>query len=142
MKQILISKTEMFPNDDIVSMVNFRQLTLAQANLDHIIKTSENVNKADDLLAHEKLLQAHELVMEIENSRNYLLFELHQAQDEDSHAADIQLVTNYFADHQRLVQRLEQLISSRISRWYHCAISAPEHLVTALRVIERQEQYV
>ncbi|CAF0726882.1 unnamed protein product [Adineta ricciae] len=118
----------------------YQQLALAQVNLDHIIKTPENVNKAADLLAHEKLLQAHQLVIEIENTRNYLLFELHQTQDGDSHADNIQLVTNYFADHQRLVGQLEQLISSQISRWYHCAISAPEQLVTALRLIEREEQ--
>ncbi|CAF0750607.1 unnamed protein product [Adineta ricciae] len=118
----------------------YQQLARAQANLDHIIRTPENVNKTDDLLAHEKLLQAHQLVMEIENTRNYLLFELHRAQDKDSHADDIQLVSKYFADHQRLVRQLEQSISFRISQWYHSVISAPEQLVTALRLIEREEQ--
>ena len=118
----------------------YRQLSLAQANLDYIIKTPENVRKADDLMSQEKLLQAHQLIMEIENSRNYLLFELYKAQEKDTQQDDIQLVTNYFADYERLVAHLRQLISFRISRWYDCAISAPEKLVTALRIIEREEQ--
>ncbi|CAF0725642.1 unnamed protein product [Adineta steineri] len=118
----------------------YRQLSLAQANLDYIIKTPENVKKADDLMGQEKLLQAHQLIMEIENSRNYLLFELHKVQEKDSQPDDIQLVTNYFADYERLVAHLKQLITFRISRWYDCAISAPEKLVTALRLIEREEQ--
>ncbi len=118
----------------------YRQLSLAQANLDYIIKTPENVKKADELMGQEKLLQAHQLIMEIENSRNYLLFELHKVQEKDSQPDDIQLVTNYFADYERLVAHLRQLISFRISRWYDCAISAPEKLVTALRIIDREEQ--
>lgn len=122
--------------------MNFRQLSLAQANLDYIIKTPENVKKADELMSDEKLLQAHQLIMEIENSRNYLLFELHKVQEKDSQPDDIQLVTSYFADYERLVQQLRQMIAFRISRWYDCAISAPEKLVTALRLIEREEQYV
>ena len=92
-------------------------------------------------MGQEKLLNAHQLIMEIENSRNYLLFELHKVQEKDSQPDDIQLVTNYFADYERLVQNLRQLMSFRISRWYDCAISAPEKLVTALRIIEREEQY-
>ncbi|CAF2861510.1 unnamed protein product [Rotaria sp. Silwood2] len=118
----------------------YRQLSLAQANLDYIIKTPENVKKADELMGQEKLLQAHQLIMEIENSRNYLLFELHKVQEKDSQPDDIQLITNYFADYERLVAHLRQLIAVRISRWYDCAISAPEKLVTGLRIIEREEQ--
>ncbi|CAF0791011.1 unnamed protein product [Adineta steineri] len=118
----------------------YRQLSLAQANLDDIIKTSENVKQVDDLMEQGKLLQAHQLIMEIEKSRNYLLSELHKVQEKDSQTDDIRLVTNYFADYERLVARLKQLISFHISRWYDCAISAPEKLVTALRIIEREEQ--
>ena len=117
-----------------------RQLSLAQANLDYIIKTPENVKKADELIAQEKLLQAHQLIMEIENSRNYLLFELHKVPEKESQPDDIQLVTNYFADYERLVGQLRQLVAFRIARWYDCAISAPEKLVTALRLVEREEQ--
>ncbi|CAF4192160.1 unnamed protein product, partial [Adineta steineri] len=62
----------------------YRQLSLAQANLDDIIKTSENVKQADDLMEQGKLLQAHQLIMEIEKSRNYLLSELHKVQKKDS----------------------------------------------------------
>lgn len=91
-------------------------------------------------MAQEKLLQAHQLIMEIENSRNYLLLELHRATETDSQAEDIQLVITYFSDYDRLVAHLRQLITFRISRWYDCAISAPEKLVTALRIIEREEQ--
>ncbi len=122
------------------SFLFYRQLLLAQANLDYIIKTPENVKKADELMGQEKLLQAHQLTMEIENSRNYLLFELHKVQEKDSQPDDIQLVTNYFADYERLVAHLRQLISFRISRWYDCAVSAPEKLVTALRIVDREEQ--
>ena len=123
------------------SLPFFRQLSLAQANLDYIIKTPENVKKADDLMNQEKLLQAHQLIMEIENSRNYLLFELHKVQEKESQQDDINLVKNYFADYERLVANLRQMIAFRVSRWYDCAISAPEKLVTALRLIEREEQY-
>ncbi len=91
-------------------------------------------------MGQEKLLQAHQLIMEIENSRNYLLFELHKVQEKDSQPDDIQLVTNYFADYERLVAHLRQLISFRVGRWYDCAISAPEKLVTALRIVDREEQ--
>jgi exocyst complex component 3 len=91
-------------------------------------------------MEQEKLLQAHQLIMEIENSRNYLLFELHKVEEKDSQSDDIQLVTNYFTDYERLVAHLRQLISFRISRWYDCAISAPEKLATALRIIDREEQ--
>lgn len=96
------------------------------------------MKKASELLEQERLLLAHQVIMEIENSRNYLLFELHQAQD--SQTDDIQFVTNYFAGYEKLCIQLRQLVSFRISRWYDCAISAPEKLVTALRIIEREEQ--
>jgi exocyst complex component 3 len=117
-----------------------RQLSLAQANLDYIIKTPENVKKADEFMGQEKLLQAHQLIMEIESSRNYLLCELYKAQEKDSQQEDIQLLTSYFADCDRLVTQLRSLIAFRISRWYDCAVSAPEKLVTALRIVEREEQ--
>jgi exocyst complex component 3 len=141
MKQIHIGIRFNFRTGQKKFLFFFRQLSLAQANLDYIIKTPENVKKADELMGLEKLLQAHQLIMEIENSRNYLLFELHKVQEKDSQQDDIQLVTSYFADYERLVAHLRQLISFRISRWYDCAISAPEKLVTALRIIEREEQY-
>ena len=118
----------------------YRQLSLAQANLDYIINTPENVKKVDEFMEQEKLLQAHQLIMEIESSRNYLLFELHNAQEKDAQPDDVQLVKNYFADCGRLVAQLQQLISIRISRWYDCAITAPDKLVTALRIVEREEQ--
>ena len=108
--------------------------------MDYIIKTPENVKKANDLLSQEKLLPAHQLIMEIENSRNYLLFELHRAQEKESQSDDVKIVNNYFADYDRLVALLQQSVTFRISRWYDCAIGAPEKLVTALRIIEREEQ--
>jgi exocyst complex component 3 len=123
-----------------IIFIFLRQLSLAQANLDYLIKTPENVKKADELMEQEKLLQAHHIIMEIENSRNYLLFQLYIIQEKNSQSDNLKFVTNYFVDYERLAAHLRTMISLRISRWYDCVRSAPEQFITALQIIEREEE--
>ncbi|KAH7696380.1 Proable exocyst complex component Sec6, partial [Aphelenchoides avenae] len=120
------------------------QYATAMENLKHIFHINETIEKTHDFIMEGSLLQAHKNVMELENARDDLMFEVHKLTKSDRREYDKNLLKNYFSDVEKLVQDLAKQI------WYICsrALEAvrgdqdhgPQQLVSALRIIEREER--
>ncbi|XP_072042322.1 exocyst complex component 3-like isoform X2 [Amphiura filiformis] len=114
------------------------QLAAAVENLKHIFTVPENVKKTERFIEEEKLLLAHKGLMELESSRDDLLYELHKHPSENP--SDDYLLKNYFADVDQLSDQLFKHIKVVLQRLLNCARENPALLVTALRIIEREER--
>uniref|UniRef100_A0AC34RL41 Exocyst complex component 3 n=1 Tax=Panagrolaimus sp. JU765 TaxID=591449 RepID=A0AC34RL41_9BILA len=118
------------------------QYAAAMENLKHIFNITDTIEKTHDFIGEGNLLYAHKNIMELENARDDLMFEVHKLKNE-RREFDKNLLKSYFADVERLAQDLAKQI------WYICsrALEAvqgvdngPQQLVSALRIIEREER--
>ncbi|KAI1720371.1 exocyst complex component sec6 domain-containing protein [Ditylenchus destructor] len=118
------------------------QYAAAMENLKHIFNIADTIEKTHEFIMDGKLLQAHKNIMELENARDDLMFEVHKLRSE-RREYDKNLLKNYFTDVEKLVQDLGKQI------WYICSRAleavcgneaAPQQLVSALRIIEREER--
>ena len=69
------------------------QLATARENLKHIFTVPETVSRTEGWVEEGKLLQAHQSLIDLENSRDDLLFELH-------------LITSYSSSIQQLSKQI------------------------------------
>lgn len=74
---------------------------------------------------------------DLENARDDLLFELHRLPNEYAH--DKSLLKAYFADVETLSNLLEKQLRLVVSRTLNTVRKEPTVIVTALRIIEREE---
>ncbi|KAL3116152.1 hypothetical protein niasHT_002276 [Heterodera trifolii] len=118
------------------------QYAIAMDNIKHICNLAETIEKTHDFILDGKLLLAHKNVMELENARDDLMFEVHKLNSE-RREYDKNLLKTYFSDVDKLVEDLGKQI------WYICSRaleavqgndSALQQLVSALRIIEREER--
>ncbi|XP_070533442.1 exocyst complex component 3-like [Ptychodera flava] len=114
------------------------QLAAAVENLKHIFTVPESVAKTEDLIEDGKLLLAHKSLMDLETSRDDLLFELHKTPTEKS--SGDHLIKTYFADVQKLSDMLAKQLWLVMERSLTTVRKDPTLLVTALRIIEREER--
>uniref|UniRef100_A0A915EHY8 Exocyst complex component 3 n=1 Tax=Ditylenchus dipsaci TaxID=166011 RepID=A0A915EHY8_9BILA len=154
-KQIENSMQSIFTQLQTIPQVKMKMSKLSQANtthsqyaaamenLKHIFNVSDTIEKSHEYIMEGKLLQAHKNIMELENARDDLMFEVHKLHS-DRREYDKNLLKNYFTDVEKLVQDLAKQI------WYICSraleavcgneSTAPQQLVSALRIIEREER--
>uniref|UniRef100_A0A914I8A8 Exocyst complex component 3 n=1 Tax=Globodera rostochiensis TaxID=31243 RepID=A0A914I8A8_GLORO len=118
------------------------QYAIAMDNIKHICNLADTNEKTHDFILDGKLLLAHKNVMELENARDDLMFEVHKLNSE-RREYDKNLLKTYFSDVDKLVDALGKQI------WYICSRaleavqgndSALQQLVSALRIIEREER--
>lgn len=114
------------------------QLVTARENLKHIFTVPETVSKTLVWIEEGKLLQAHQSLVDLENSRDDLLFELHRIGHQNSRDRD--LLKEYFAAVTDLSNRFEKQLSFILLRTFETVRRSPKELVTALRIIEREER--
>lgn len=112
-----------------------------EMHINPVIDTPMYVKKAEQYINQGEFLRAHHLLIEMEYSRNYILLELYKTAEYESREENIEILKEYFSDCDRLVLQLRSFISSSISRWYDMITKTPGQLVTALRIIEREEKY-
>ena len=114
------------------------QLATAKENLKHIFTVPETVAKTLSWIEEGKLLQAHQSLVDLENSRDDLLFELHRLRHNNTRDRD--LLKEYFEAVDDLSLKLEKQLSFILMRAFATVRKNPRELVTALRIIEREEK--
>lgn len=114
------------------------QLTTTKENFKHIFDVPQNVTTTRQYINEGKLLFAHERLYELESSRSALLFELHRNQS--SNPNDKITLKQYFSDVDKLSDELGRQMWLIIRRTLTVVRRDPQTIVSALRIIEREER--
>jgi exocyst complex component 3 len=92
--------------------IKHSQLATARDNLKHIFMVPETVRQTETQIQDGKLLDAHKSLVELENSRDDLLFELHKLPHQST--ADKELLKEYFEPVTHLSDKMEKQIRGAI----------------------------
>ena len=114
------------------------QYGAAMENLKHIFNVPESINKTRNHIADGKLLLAHQVLMELENSRDDLLYEMHRLPATSS--SDKNMLKHYFSEVEKLSDELGKQLWFIIRQALSSVRKEPQIIVTALRIIEREEK--
>lgn len=114
------------------------QLASAMENLKHIFTAPEIVRKTEELISEGKLLQAHKHLSDLEQSRDDLMFELYKQPQQSP--TDNNTLEKYFRDVINLSEQLGKQLWVIIQRTLMSVRREPTLIVTALRIIEREER--
>lgn len=114
------------------------QYTTAMENLKHIFNVQTSVNKTLTWIEEDKLLHAHQCLTDLENSRDDILFELHKLPKQ--YALDKMTLKNYFVKVEAVSVKLGHKIRIILDRCLATVRKEPTIIVTALRIIEREEK--
>ncbi|KAH3748666.1 exocyst complex component 3-like isoform X2 [Dreissena polymorpha] len=117
---------------------NFCQLATAMENLKHIFTVPESVKKTEDLISEGKLLHAHKQLTELETARDDLLLELHKQPNRSP--TDDNMLQKYFSEVAKLSVTLGKQLWIIFMRLLMSVRREPTLVVTALRIIEREEK--
>ncbi|XP_058059313.1 exocyst complex component 3 [Anopheles bellator] len=114
------------------------QYMTAMENLKHIFTVQSSVDKAMAWIEEDKLLHAHQCLSDLENSRDDLLYELHKLPKQNAH--DKITLKRYFEKVETVSLTLEKKIRLVLQRTLNTVRKEPTVIVTALRIIEREEK--
>lgn len=114
------------------------QYVTAKENLKHTFTLPESVEMTKQWINQGNLLYAHQIIMDLENSRDDLLYELHKLPNQSP--ADTVMLKAYLEDVEMLSQLMEKQIRLVLSRTLNTVRKEPTVIVTALRIIEREEK--
>ena len=114
------------------------QYAAAVENLKHIFDVPDSVSKSRQFISEGKLLMAHVSLMELENSRDDLLFEMHRLPATSS--ADKNMLKHYFSEVEKISDELGKQLWLIIRLALNSVIKEPTVIVTALRIVEREEK--
>uniref|UniRef100_A0A1B6F7T9 Exocyst complex component 3 n=1 Tax=Cuerna arida TaxID=1464854 RepID=A0A1B6F7T9_9HEMI len=118
--------------------ITHSQFVTAMENLKHLFTVPESVEKTKQWINEGKLLHAHQSLMDLENSRDDLLYELHKISNQKQ--ADKILLKAYFEEVEEVSQELAKQLRLVLSRTLNTVRKEPTVIVTALRIIEREEK--
>jgi len=118
--------------------IKHTQYTAAKENIKHILNVPENVQKTRHYISEGKHLFAHQTLTELENSRDDLLFEMHRLSATSQ--ADKSMLKHYFSDVEKLSEELGKQLWFSIRLTLHSVRKEPCIIVSALRIIEREEK--
>lgn len=133
-------KTKLIPVE--IAHEKHQKLFKTYAHLKLIFNVPETIKVTEGLIKDGKLLQAHKNIMELESTRDDLLFEVYLlAQEEESKEPITDSpIYMYFSHVESLVHDLAKQLKTIIDRTIGAARNNPTELVTALRIIQREER--
>lgn len=114
------------------------QYVTAMENLKHLYSVPESVEKTKQWISDGKLLHAHQCLIDLENSRDDLLYELHKLPNQST--SDKILLKAYFEDVESVSQMMEKQLKLILGRALNTVRKEPTIVVTALRIIEREQK--
>jgi len=114
------------------------QYLTANENMKHLFTVPESIEKTKQWINEGKFLHAHQCLIDLENSRDDLLFEVHKLPNQAP--SDKILLKAYFEDVEGMSHMLEKQIKLVLSRTLNTVRKEPMVIVTVLRIIEREER--
>jgi len=114
------------------------QYLTANENMKHLFTVPESIEKTKQWINDGKFLHAHQCLIDLENSRDDLLFEVHKLPNQAP--SDIILLKAYFEDVEVMSDMLKKQIKLVLSRTLNTVRKEPMVIVTVLRIIEREER--
>lgn len=114
------------------------QYLTANENMKHLFTVPESIEKTKQWINEGKFLHAHQCLIDLENSRDDLLFEVHKLPNQAP--SDKILLKAYFEDVEVMSDMLKKQIKLVLSRTLNTVRKEPMVIVTVLRIIEREER--
>lgn len=113
------------------------QYATVMENLKHIFSVQSSVTKTIQWIEDDKLLNAHQCLTDLENSRDDILFELHKLPKQ--YALDKMTLKTNFAKVESVSDKLGDKIRIILDRCLTTVRKEPTIIVTAMRIIKREE---
>lgn len=121
-----------------IEATKHKQLKSAKENVKNILNVDDLAVQANAYIEQNKLLNAHKCLLDMEKCRNDILEELGPPSEKSNNNNDIKLVMDFFKKTKEIQTLLHNCIFMTLKRMLEVSKSFPEQLVTALRIIERE----
>lgn len=139
-QELLVAVPTLYDNLESVREENkiHSQYVTAIENLKHIFSVQTSVEKAMQWIEEDKLLLVHQCLSDLENSRDDLLYELHKLTKQNTH--DKITLKCYFDKVETISNALLEKLKMIFKRNLNTVRKEPTVIVTALRIVEREEK--